>query len=80
MKLVLSVFKFILIVINYEILGQITMNDSGITFGVATIEWEIPKEAKPGIYRLRHFGSTKETKESPNKYFTGTSSSFTVIA
>lgn len=56
------------------------MNDSGRTFGVATIEWEIPKEAKPGIYRLRHFGSTKETKESPNKYFTGASSSFTVIA
>lgn len=54
--------------------------DSGRSFGLATIEWEIPKEATPGVYRLRHFGTAKETKESPNKYFTGASSAFTVVA
>ncbi|CAN4123061.1 unnamed protein product [Withania somnifera] len=48
------------------------------SYGYATIEWEIPEEASPGIYRLRHFGSTKETKESSNSYYTGASSAFTV--
>ncbi|XP_024930395.3 neutral ceramidase 2 [Ziziphus jujuba] len=47
-------------------------------YGTANIEWEIPKEATPGVYRLRHFGSSKETSDSPNIYFTGASSAFTV--
>ncbi|XP_022765982.1 neutral ceramidase-like [Durio zibethinus] len=50
-----------------------------ITFyGLATIEWEVPEEAASGVYRLRHFGSSKKTKDSPNEYFTGASSAFTV--
>ncbi|KAJ0026141.1 hypothetical protein Pint_09277 [Pistacia integerrima] len=50
-----------------------------VTFnGLATIEWEVPPQASSGVYRLRHFGSSKKTKDSPNEYFTGASSAFTV--
>ncbi|KAJ9186381.1 hypothetical protein P3X46_001959 [Hevea brasiliensis] len=50
-----------------------------ITFSsLATIEWEVPKEASSGVYRLRHFGSFKKTYKSPVEYFTGASSAFTV--
>ncbi|KAH7567060.1 hypothetical protein JRO89_XS07G0011600 [Xanthoceras sorbifolium] len=45
---------------------------------LATIEWEVPKETSSGVYRLRHFGSYKKTKNAPNEYFTGASSAFTV--
>ncbi|XP_016512699.2 neutral ceramidase 2-like [Nicotiana tabacum] len=48
------------------------------SYGYATLEWEVPDEANLGVYRLRHFGSTKKTKESPNLYYTGASSAFTV--
>lgn len=48
------------------------------SYGYATLEWEVPEDASPGVYRLRHFGSTKETKESSNSYYTGASSAFTV--
>lgn len=46
--------------------------------GLATVEWEVPTEAIPGVYRLRHFGSSKKTVNSTNHYFTGASSAFTV--
>lgn len=46
--------------------------------GSATIEWEVPQDVTPGIYRLRHFGSSKKTTDSPTQYFTGASSSFEV--
>lgn len=50
-----------------------------VTFnGLATIEWEVPPEASSGVFRLRHFGSSKKTKDSPNVYFTGACSAFTV--
>ena len=52
--------------------------DDSYLYSMATIEWEIPKEACSGVYRLRHFGSSKKTKDSPNEYFTGASSSFAV--
>ncbi|KAL4650337.1 hypothetical protein ACB092_01G080400, partial [Castanea dentata] len=52
--------------------------DDSYLYSIATIEWEIPKEAGSGVYRLRHFGSSKKTKDSPNEYFTGASSSFAV--
>ncbi|KAK0576441.1 hypothetical protein LWI29_017522 [Acer saccharum] len=45
---------------------------------LATIEWEVPKDTISGVYRLRHFGSSKKTKDAPNEYFTGASSAFTV--
>ncbi|CAL1355419.1 unnamed protein product [Linum trigynum] len=45
---------------------------------LATIEWEIPNEASPGVYRLRHFGSAKETVVSAVGYFTGASKGFAV--
>uniref|UniRef100_K4BVU6 Neutral ceramidase n=1 Tax=Solanum lycopersicum TaxID=4081 RepID=K4BVU6_SOLLC len=48
------------------------------SYGYATVEWEVPEDASPGVYRLRHFGSTKETKESSNSYYTGASSAFTL--
>ncbi|XVE69646.1 hypothetical protein DITRI_Ditri10aG0006900 [Diplodiscus trichospermus] len=47
-------------------------------YGLATIEWEVPEEAASGVYRLRHFGSSKKTKDSPNEYFTGASSAISV--
>ncbi|KAF8406678.1 hypothetical protein HHK36_008769 [Tetracentron sinense] len=49
-----------------------------IVYGLATVEWEVPAEAMPGVYRLRHFGSSKKSTESPIQYFTGASSSFAV--
>lgn len=52
--------------------------DNVTSNGLATIEWEVPEEADSGIYRFRHFGSSKNTIASPNEYFTGTSSAFTV--
>ncbi|GLT31334.1 hypothetical protein SLA2020_060770 [Shorea laevis] len=51
--------------------------DNVTSYGLATLEWEVQKEASPGVYRFRHFGSSKKTKDSPNKYFTGASSAFT---
>nr|XP_009605588.1 neutral ceramidase 2-like [Nicotiana tomentosiformis] len=48
------------------------------SYSYATLEWEVPDEANHGVYRLRHFGSTKKTNESPNSYYTGASSAFTV--
>ncbi|TQD86550.1 hypothetical protein C1H46_027882 [Malus baccata] len=52
--------------------------DTGSLYGTATIEGEIPRDANSGVYRLRHFGSAKETKDSPNTCFTGASSGFAV--
>ncbi|KAI4388498.1 hypothetical protein MLD38_000819 [Melastoma candidum] len=46
--------------------------------GSAIIEWELPEDVTPGIYRLRHFGSSKKTTDSPTQYFTGASSAFEV--
>ncbi|KAJ8624842.1 hypothetical protein MRB53_033372 [Persea americana] len=52
--------------------------DNSSLYSLATVEWEIPKEAVPGVYRLRHFGSWKRFPRSPTGYFTGTSSAFAV--
>lgn len=52
---------------------------SGSTYGLATIEWEVPKEANAGVYRLRHFGSFKTKEHAPVNYFTGASSGFSVV-
>ncbi|GLT99932.1 hypothetical protein SLE2022_173360 [Rubroshorea leprosula] len=46
-------------------------------YGLATLEWVVLEEASPAVYRFRHFGSSKKTKDSPNTYFTGASSAFT---
>ncbi|KAF9621497.1 hypothetical protein IFM89_021801 [Coptis chinensis] len=48
------------------------------SYGLATVAWDIPIEASTGVYRIRHFGSSKETIISPVEYFTGTSSAFPV--
>ncbi|KAK9164646.1 hypothetical protein Syun_005548 [Stephania yunnanensis] len=53
-------------------------NSTDNSFSFATIEWEIPKTAVPGVYRLRHFGAFKSSLVSPNQYFTGASSAFSV--
>ncbi|XP_028787697.1 neutral ceramidase 2-like [Neltuma alba] len=47
--------------------------------GLATIEWEIPNDVVSGVYRLRHFGSSKETIVSATQYFTGASRAFAVV-
>ncbi|XP_052203621.1 neutral ceramidase 2-like isoform X2 [Diospyros lotus] len=52
--------------------------DNSSLYGLATLEWEVPEEASSGIYRLRHFGSSRKTDKSPIKYFTGASSAFAV--
>lgn len=52
--------------------------DNSTFYGLGNIEWEVPKDVKPGVYRLRHFGSSKKTKDAPNVYFTGASSAFAV--
>jgi neutral ceramidase len=52
--------------------------DNSSFYGTETIEWEIPKEASSGVYRLRHFGSARKTKDSPINYFTGASAAFAV--
>ena len=52
--------------------------DNSSLHSTATIEWEIPKEASSGVYRLRHFGSARKTQDSPINHFTGASTAFTV--
>ncbi|PNY04722.1 neutral ceramidase [Trifolium pratense] len=52
--------------------------DNSSFHGFATIEWEIPKDAISGIYRLKHFGASKNSIASPIDYFTGASSAFAV--
>lgn len=52
--------------------------DNSTLFGLGSIEWEVPEDVISGVYRLRHFGSSKKTKDSPIVYFTGASSAFTV--
>ncbi|GLJ24015.1 hypothetical protein SUGI_0457480 [Cryptomeria japonica] len=47
------------------------------TYSYASIQWEIPEEVKPGIYRIRHFGAAKHLFGTID-YFTGTSSAFVV--
>ncbi|KAG8378043.1 hypothetical protein BUALT_Bualt08G0097100 [Buddleja alternifolia] len=47
-------------------------------YGLATIEWEVRHGTKPGVYRLRHYGSFRTAKDSPVNYFTGASSGFVV--
>ncbi|KAL5706258.1 ceramidase [Ranunculus cassubicifolius] len=51
--------------------------DNSTLYGLATIEWEISEEI-PGVYRLRHYGASKDSIFSPVEYFTGTSSAFAV--
>ncbi|OWM70620.1 hypothetical protein CDL15_Pgr014293 [Punica granatum] len=53
--------------------------DETYSHDLAAIEWEVPEDASPGIYRMRHFGSFKKTKDSPTEYFTGASSAFNVV-
>ncbi|KAG6783615.1 hypothetical protein POTOM_009274 [Populus tomentosa] len=54
------------------------LDNSSLYTSLATIEREVPEEASSGVYRLRHFGSSKEAQHSPIEYFTGASSAFTV--
>lgn len=47
------------------------------TKSYGTIEWQIPKSALPGVYRIQHFGASKRLFGSIH-HFTGTSSAFVV--
>jgi len=44
----------------------------------ATIEWDIPKTAETGVYRIRHFGTKKSLLGSLSE-FVGSSSEFNVV-
>lgn len=44
----------------------------------AIIEWEIPIESIPGVYRIVHFGDFKSPNETINS-FSGTTKSFVVV-
>jgi neutral ceramidase len=50
------------------------------TFGCShvTIEWNIPKDAPPGVYRLVHHGHWKSGWDGKARPYTGTSRAFTV--
>ncbi|XP_027940381.1 neutral ceramidase 1-like isoform X1 [Vigna unguiculata] len=43
----------------------------------ATIEWRIPQDATPGVYRIKHFGAAKGLLGSI-RHFAGSSSAFVV--
>lgn len=45
----------------------------------ATMEWRIPENAAPGVYRIRHFGAAKSLFGSI-RHFTGSSSAFVLAA
>lgn len=45
----------------------------------ATIIWDMPKNVKPGIYRIRHFGAHKSLLQSVKSYV-GVSNEFKVSA
>ncbi|KAI3787320.1 hypothetical protein L1987_41709 [Smallanthus sonchifolius] len=51
-------------------------NDS--SYRLASLEWEVPDSVSNGVYRFRHFGSSKNTIVSTTQYFTGASSAFAV--
>ncbi|GFR10434.1 neutral ceramidase 3 [Trichonephila clavata] len=44
----------------------------------STVVWDIPPTAKPGIYRIRHFGNSKNILQILKPY-TGTSREFEVV-
>lgn len=47
------------------------------THSKATIEWRIPQDAAPGVYRIKHFGAAKGLLGSIH-HFTGSCSAFVV--
>lgn len=47
------------------------------THSKATIEWRIPQDVAPGVYRIKHFGAAKGLLGSI-RHFTGSSSAFVV--
>lgn len=63
---------------DFSLFFKYKLDNNTLFYGLATIEWEVPTQANSGIYRLRHFGSSRRTKDSPIEYFTGASSAFTV--
>ncbi|XP_062100803.1 neutral ceramidase 2-like [Humulus lupulus] len=62
---------------DFSLFFKYKLDESGL-YSLAKIEWEIPKDAMSGVYRLRHFGSSRKAKDSPIVYFTGASSAFAV--
>ncbi|CAL5190815.1 unnamed protein product [Lathyrus oleraceus] len=47
------------------------------THSKGTIEWRIPEDVAPGVYRIKHFGAAKGLLGS-TRHFTGSSSAFVV--
>ncbi|XP_028771447.1 neutral ceramidase 1 [Neltuma alba] len=45
----------------------------------ANVEWRIPQNASPGVYRIRHFGASRSLFGSI-RHFTGSSSAFVLAA
>jgi len=50
----------------------------GLSMSEVTIEWTIPEEAEPGVYRIRHFGHQKAAGSGEIRPYTGMTESFTV--
>ncbi|XP_022999686.1 neutral ceramidase 2-like [Cucurbita maxima] len=63
---------------DFSLVFKWALDNNTFTNSLATIEWDIPTDANPGVYRLRHFGSSKSAINSTNIYFTGASSAFVV--
>lgn len=62
---------------DFSLYFKYKLDESGL-YSLANIEWEIPEKATSGVYRIRHFGSSRKTKDSPIIYFTGASRAFAV--
>ncbi|OIW02928.1 hypothetical protein TanjilG_29704 [Lupinus angustifolius] len=45
----------------------------------ASLEWRIPEDVSPGVYRIKHFGAAKSLLGSI-RHFTGSSSAFVVVS
>ncbi|XP_022152700.1 neutral ceramidase 2-like [Momordica charantia] len=63
---------------DFSLFFKWTLDNNTFINSLATIEWDIPIDANPGVYRLRHFGSSKTSTNSTNIYFTGASRAFAV--
>ncbi|XP_030498430.2 neutral ceramidase 2 [Cannabis sativa] len=64
---------------DFSLFFKYKLDESGL-YSLANIEWDIPDDVMLGVYRLRHFGSSRKEKDSPIVYFTGASSAFAVLS
>lgn len=68
--------KFIFFFILYRYLWERT--NSLIAESMSKVVWDIPEDTKPGRYRIRHFGNSKNILQVIKPYV-GTSGEFDVV-